>query len=305
MAMQQAQGIFEKLQQLRAVREFETAFREATGLSFRLKPLPEPADTPFIAPDDNPVCSLICSTATGRTLCHQLQRELRRRFEERPAPQQLQCLGGLTVVAVPVFVGGALVAVLHTNRLLVQAPQPAELARLAAQLEQWGRPTPTGELAEQFAGLAVISKPQLDAVTKLLQIFAEHLGDLAGRRLVAERAAGPSPLAAALAFMREHQTERLRLSRVAKQARLSSFYFCKLFRKTMGMTFTEYLLRQRVEKAKELLLSRQARVGDIAFQVGFGSIAHFNRAFKRCTGTTPTAYRNARLAASPNPSQPA
>lgn len=305
MAKQTGQGTFETLKQLRAVREFEVAFREATGLSFSLKALPADANAPFIQSDENPVCALICSTTAGRALCHQLQRELHRRFEREPAPQQLQCLGGLTIVAVPVVVSGVLVGVLHTNRLLVQAPRPEELANLAKRLEQWGRTTSAPELAGHFKSFAVVSEPQLVAVIKLLHIFAEHIGDLAARSLLAEREAGPSPLATALEFMRAHQSERLRLSKVAKHARLSSFYFCKLFRKTMGMTFTDYVVRQRVEKAKDLLLSRHARVAELSFDAGFGSVAHFNRAFKRYTGVTPTAYRKAHLVALQGPAPPA
>jgi transcriptional regulator GlxA family with amidase domain len=99
-------------------------------------------------------------------------------------------------------------------------------------------------------------------------------------------------VAKALAYMRQHQTERLNLGTVAKEARLSPYYFCKLFRRTMGMTFTEYLTRLRLERAKDLLMSPTMPVGDIATTAGFGSIPHFNRAFKRYTGATPTAYRS-------------
>jgi AraC-like DNA-binding protein len=301
MAKQTGQGAFETLKQLRAVREFEVAFREATGLCFNLKGLPPDANTPFIQSEGNPVCALVCSTEPGRTLCRQLQAQLRRKLERERSPQQLQCLAGLRIVAVPVVVSGALVGVLHTNRLLAQIPSPQAVADLTRRLEQWGCESPAPELAKHFGSLPVVSEPRQEAIIRLLQIFAEHLGDLTARSLLAEREAGPSPMATALEFVREHQSERLRLSKVAQQARLSSFYFCKLFHKTMGMTFSDYVGRQRVERAKDLLLSRRARVADVASNAGFGSVAHFNRAFKRYAGMTPTAYRRAHLAAPPTP----
>ena len=71
----------------------------------------------------------------------------------------------------------------------------------------------------------------------------------------------------------------------------------------MGMTFTDYLARLRLERAKDMLLNHNMPVGDIAFASGFGSIPHFNRAFKRYTNLTPTSYRgtHACLRSSPVP----
>jgi AraC-like DNA-binding protein len=73
---------------------------------------------------------------------------------------------------------------------------------------------------------------------------------------------------------------------------VSTFYFCKLFRKTTGLTFTDYLGRVRVEKAKNLLLNPHLRVSEIAYTVGFQSLTHFNRIFRKTTGEAPTAFRD-------------
>jgi AraC-like DNA-binding protein len=78
---------------------------------------------------------------------------------------------------------------------------------------------------------------------------------------------------------------------VAKAAHMSTFYFCKQFKKATGVTFTNYLNRVRVEKAKEMLLNPHARVSEVAFDVGFQSLTHFNRVFRNLTGESPTAYR--------------
>lgn len=81
------------------------------------------------------------------------------------------------------------------------------------------------------------------------------------------------------------------LAEVARQAGMSTFYFCKMFRKATGLSFTQYLSRSRVEKAKTLLLNRNYRVSEIACEVGFQSLTHFNRTFKRIAGESPTNYR--------------
>lgn len=283
---------FRVLQQVHAVRGFESAFHQATGLSVRLQPLPRQAGSLLLEPDDNPLCKLACSTAAGRTRCLAMQGEIRHNFENELRAQPVVCLAGLTVIAVPVRLCGEYVATLHTNHLLLHKPRPADIQRFADLVAGWGAKPDLERLREDFASLPVMGRKQVEAVVKLLGIYAEHLGDLASRRALAEKNGRPCAVAQALAYMRQHQTERLQLGMVAKHAQLSPYYFCKLFRRTMGMTFTEYLTRLRLERAKDLLMSPTMAVSDIAAAAGFGSIPHFNRAFKRYTGATPTAYRS-------------
>ena len=92
-------------------------------------------------------------------------------------------------------------------------------------------------------------------------------------------------------FVREHYTEKLSLERVAASVHISVFHFCKLFRKATGTTFTVFVSRTRAEKAKELLINPNLRISEIAFNVGFQSITHFNRVFKKLVGESPTSYR--------------
>jgi AraC-like DNA-binding protein len=83
----------------------------------------------------------------------------------------------------------------------------------------------------------------------------------------------------------------LSLGQVAKAVNTSTFYFCKMFKKATGLNFTDYVSRLRIEKAKNLLLNRNLRVSEIAYEVGFQSLTHFNRVFKRIMGQSPTEYR--------------
>jgi YesN/AraC family two-component response regulator len=92
-------------------------------------------------------------------------------------------------------------------------------------------------------------------------------------------------------FIHEHQADDLSLGSVAGAVNTSTFYFCKMFKKATGLHFTDYLSRVRIEKAKNLLLNPNARVSEIACEVGFQSLTHFNRIFKKITGHSPSAYR--------------
>jgi AraC-like DNA-binding protein len=102
----------------------------------------------------------------------------------------------------------------------------------------------------------------------------------------------PPVITKAKQFIEEHHTEDLDLGQVAQAVHTSIFYFCKLFKKVTGINFTEYVSRLRTEKAKNLLLNPNLRVSEIAYEVGFQSLTHFNRVFKNIIGESPTEYRS-------------
>ena len=116
---------------------------------------------------------------------------------------------------------------------------------------------------------------------------------MASNQIIMQREnAEPPIITKAKAFIHEHQAEDISLGAVAKAVNTSTFYFCKMFKKVTGLNFTNYLSRVRIEKAKNLLLNPNLRISEIAFEVGFQSLTHFNRVFKKIIGQSPTQYRN-------------
>jgi len=137
----------------------------------------------------------------------------------------------------------------------------------------------------------VLNSRQHESVVKLLAIFAQHLSMVSNQVVVQQENTEPPVIARAKQFINEHQTEDLSLGQVAKAVSMSTFYFCKMFKKITGINFTDYLSRVRIEKAKNLLLNPNLRISEIAYEVGFQSLTHFNRVFKKITGQSPTQYR--------------
>jgi len=109
--------------------------------------------------------------------------------------------------------------------------------------------------------------------------------------LVQHKNTEPPVITRAKEYILEHQAEDLSLGQVAKAVNTSTFYFCKMFKKVTGINFTDYLSRVRIEKSKNLLLNPNLRISEIAFEVGFQSLTHFNRVFKKILGQSPTQYR--------------
>ncbi len=97
----------------------------------------------------------------------------------------------------------------------------------------------------------------------------------------------------ALDFLKAHYREPITLGRIADVAYVSPSYFCKLFKRVTGHSFTEYLKRMRVDSAKDLLLNSDLSIGRVAEEVGFESHSYFNRVFKQLSGLSPTEFRAA------------
>ena len=85
--------------------------------------------------------------------------------------------------------------------------------------------------------------------------------------------------------------EELTLHEMAHCAGLSTSHFLETFRKSTGESPHQFVLRQRVERAKEMLRDAEMRVLDVAVACGFKTQQHFARVFRRICGASPTAYR--------------
>jgi AraC-like DNA-binding protein len=95
----------------------------------------------------------------------------------------------------------------------------------------------------------------------------------------------------AKAYIHEHLEEDLSLGQVADAVHVSPTYFCKLFKHALGLNFTDYVARVRIETVKQLLLNPHKRVSEAAYEAGFQSLSQFNRVFRRVAGEPPSAYR--------------
>lgn len=66
----------------------------------------------------------------------------------------------------------------------------------------------------------------------------------------------------------------------------------KIFSSTEGITIEQYVILQKTERVKELLLYNQLTLSEIAHQMGYSSVAHLSAQFRKTTGMTPTAFKN-------------
>lgn len=95
----------------------------------------------------------------------------------------------------------------------------------------------------------------------------------------------------ALSFIDMNLHTHLSLDRVAREAGMSKFHFCRHFRSVMSMSFREFLARRRIERASALLRDTTRSVTEIYLEVGFKDLSHFGRVFRRITGQPPSRFR--------------
>src|SRR5262249_2807481 len=145
--------------------------------------------------------------------------------------------------AVPVKLGDKLIGFLQTGQVFRKAPTEAQFEHTAQLVQEWGVPVERETLREAYFGTRVVSPKQHTSVVKLLNIFAQHLAMISNRIFVEQQNAELPVITRAKEYIRQNQAEDLRLGQVAKAVNTSTFYFCKLFKRTTGLNFTDYVSR--------------------------------------------------------------
>ena len=95
----------------------------------------------------------------------------------------------------------------------------------------------------------------------------------------------------AIDYIHTHLDRDLSLAELASVVNISPAYFASLFKQAMGTSPHQYVIQQRVERAKLMLSTTDLTIADIALQTGFSSQSHLTQQFKHLTGMTPKQVR--------------
>ena len=281
--------LVEKLTRSAIYRDYARAFSMATGLAVALRPVEHWGLALHGTPNENPFCALMARSNRVCAACLEVQRKLTQKVGDRS--RTVTCFAGLSDSAVPIRIGDQLIGFLQTGQVLLRQPSKFRFDRAARKLVDWGVHVDLSKVREAYFHSRVLSKKQYSSMLRLLEIFGRHLSILSNQVAIESSATEPAAVARAKHFIAQNRDSAICLASVAKAVNTSTFYFCKLFKRTTGLTFTDYLARVRIERAKKLLLDPNRRVSEVAYDVGFQSLPHFNRVFRRVAGESPTNYR--------------
>lgn len=136
------------------------------------------------------------------------------------------------------------------------------------------------------------NKNRIDRQAELKSVFYKIASRMVRRNDGYITVDGYSKIAESVSYLHSHYLEGdFRISKLYETSGISSRYYERLFFKKFGETPKEYLLKMKIEFAKELLLFEKSSISDIAAQLGYNDIYHFSKIFKAKTGYTPGQYR--------------
>ena len=95
----------------------------------------------------------------------------------------------------------------------------------------------------------------------------------------------------AIRYIQENPEKKLTREEVAEYVHLNEDYFSRLFKEKTGYTVKDYIIKEKIKLAKELLATTNMSISIISLKTGFGNFSHFSRTFKKCEGITPNEYR--------------
>ncbi|MBB5325436.1 YesN/AraC family two-component response regulator [Anoxybacillus tepidamans] len=165
------------------------------------------------------------------------------------------------------------------------------------------------EYAQEAIALGVVNylvKPVdkqklIEAVEQAMKVLkdrekAEMLAEMFDMQIVAMKDnVRSTPIKEALKFIHENLHEPFSLRDVSKRVHLNASYFSVLFKEETNMTFSEYVTRCRLQKAKSLLVTTDLSIEEIAEAVGYQTAKYFIKLFKEFAGVTPHRFRKHHL----------
>jgi AraC family transcriptional regulator len=94
-------------------------------------------------------------------------------------------------------------------------------------------------------------------------------------------------------YTREHLGEEISIEALADLAELSPFHFSRVFKETTGMTPLQFVTRERITRAQQLIRESSRSLIDVGMEVGYTNPSHFAKVFRKVVGVTPSDFRTA------------
>jgi AraC-like DNA-binding protein len=236
------------------------------------------------------LCRLLRRFAPGRSACEEFTQAVSKCGARGTRLCKTECFDGVLEIAAKVFNGQEHVATLMAGPVCRAAPRAEAWPGIALRLGELD-PGEEQRLRRAYERVPVLDGQRLHAACRLLEFLVRSLEEHLPVWMLANSQPVPLAVLRAKEYLGRHVMEPITLAEVARHAGLGVQRFCTVFKTATGLTFTHFLARLRVQRAKSLLPDISLRIADIAFECGFGSVPTFNRTFKGLVGVAPTEYR--------------
>lgn len=230
------------------------------------------------------------------------------------------CHAGLIDFAIPIIIDGLYLGALMAGQVLLDCDNSEKMPeRILQGVSNTIDFSSDLEFQQSYASLPVIRLKKILALANMLSHVGEYCVELAALRdasvqqsskyqkddiyrnqtrdksaLIEDAKTEKEPnklLLPALNYIKKHPQEKITLSKMAALCSISTSYFSKLFAKENLGNLSDYVNHNKMERAKELLVSTDWSVGTIAENLSFDDSGYFIKVFKHETGKTPLEYR--------------
>jgi len=197
------------------------------------------------------------------------------------------CHSGLTEAVSPIIYEDKLLGFLMMGQTICSEPDAALWEHHRRLCSSCG--ADFGVLEKAFYNLKHVDIEGIHATARIMDMSAKfiHLSRFFKLR-------EPALLERIKSYTDANLDRDIKVSDLARELNLSSSYLRHLIKSNMNVSFTQYLLDKRIEKAIELLENSDLKIRDISLKTGFNDQNYFARVFRKRTGITATEYRNKR-----------
>ena len=280
-------GLVGKVESSSFYQTYRNAFQAATGLPLSLR---SAAERPDICPADSSQTSFCRAVNSGEDSCRRCVAAQKFLLgASRDHTMSVECFAGLKETAVPLKFEDRLIAFLLTGQVLTRKiPTP----RVAPLFQGTGRSDrEIGMLLDLHRQIPVIDRASYKRMISLLIDIRNQLAVFAWHVMLENRTGVRDPVRVAMEDIMRRIHEPITSEGISRLAGVSRHQLDHLFRRSTGVTVSDYIERQRIELAKCELLRFGHRLVEVTSKLGFRSYAEFSHSFEKIVGQSPNAYR--------------
>ena len=198
------------------------------------------------------------------------------------------CHAGFREALIPVLHEGGIICALMIGQVRTEMIGDAVFERIVSHITPKALdPETRHDLYETFSTMPQIDAERFRVLAYFLEMCAQSIYDNRYIR-VQEKSFAEN----FRDYIAKNLYNSIHISQAAVALNVSASHLSRLLAKELGMSFTEYLTRERMKIAGELLISTNLSITDIAYLLTYSDPTYFMRVFKKATGVTCTEYRN-------------
>ena len=271
------------------LQDYHAILYKLTGVAIDF--ISETGETMTLCPAEhyNPLCSYIYSCPAGAAACARADRENIIKAAATHKSIVYECHAGLIDIIVPLFVNKQYIGCLTTGQILKQAPTQKTFKQFLQKVKRLK--LDEKKLQEYYFNTIVMTEQQIEAMIELISLVGNYILESESKILFLESVNEKKTILAARQFIEQNYKKKLTVEKIAGCVFLCESHFSRMFKAEVGVSPINYLNQFRIAKAKEILHNTKTSITDIAYNIGFNSLPHFNRIFKDLEGISPGKYR--------------